>query len=87
MTIYCRTKRRTITTARKKCIITKKRECVRTGFCFSNLIDLHDQLRMYQDFLHLKSKENALDDEFHGKIPLDLIELNHISCWNHDEHP
>ncbi len=42
---------------------------------------------MYQDFLHLKSKENGLDDEFHGKIPLDLIELNRISYWNHDEHP
>ncbi len=42
---------------------------------------------MYQDFLHLKNKENVLDDEFHDKTPLDLIELNHISYLNHDEHP
>jgi hypothetical protein len=42
---------------------------------------------MYQDFLHLKNKENGMDDEFHGRILWDLIKLNHISYWNHDEHP
>jgi hypothetical protein len=49
-----------------------------TGLTF-NLIDLHDQLNMCRDFLHLKNKENGMDDEFHDKILLDLITLNHIS--------
>jgi hypothetical protein len=35
----------------------------------------------------LKNKENEMDDEFHGRILWDLIKLNHISYWNHDEHP
>ncbi len=56
----------------------KKKHNNNTELIFKS-IDLHDQLNMYQDFLHLKNKENVLDDEFHDKTPLDLIELNHIS--------